>query len=53
MSAETELEIHEIVVAQYGGLTGLEQAKNNAFVVSAKYLRAHNLFFSVTAKVHT
>jgi hypothetical protein len=42
VSAETGLEIHKIVVAQYGGLTGLEQAKNNVLVVSAKYLRAQN-----------
>jgi len=33
MSAETGLEIHEIVVAQYGDLAGLEQAKNNVLVV--------------------
>ena len=33
--------------------TWTNQAKNNVLVMSAKYLRAHNLFFSVTAKVHT
>jgi hypothetical protein len=33
MSAEIGLEIHEIVVAQYGDLAGLEQAKNNVLVV--------------------
>ena len=33
------------MVAQYGGLTGLEQVKNNVLVVSAKYLRAQNYLF--------
>ena len=53
VSAETGLEIQEIVVGQYGGLAWLEQAKNNVLVVSAKFLRARNYFFSVTANVHT
>ena len=52
-SAETELKIHKIVVAQYGDLAGLEQAKNNVLVVWAKYLRARNYFFSVTANDDT
>jgi len=53
VSAETELEIQEIVVGQYGGLAWLEQAKNNVLVVSGKFLRARNYFFPVTANDHT
>ena len=53
VSAETGLEIQEIVRTQYGGLAGLEQVKNNVLVVSAKFLRARNYFFPVTANDHT
>jgi len=53
VSAETGLEIQEILVGQYGGLAWMEQAKNNVLVVSGKFLRAHNYFFSVTANDDT
>jgi hypothetical protein len=53
VSAETGLEIQNIMMRQYGGLAWLEQAKNNVLVVSAKFLRARNYFFPITVNVYT
>jgi len=53
VSAETGLEIHQIVVTQYDGLAWLEQAKNNVLVVLGKFLIARNYFFLITVNVYT